>query len=321
MQNLLIMKKTRVSFLNTSDIENTVIFKLIQMHSSKKIIITEPNNCDLLFIGPYNYDSISQRIKRKLCKGRFFEFLKSFKKIKSGPLKIFYSDENFRHNLVEADFYITTDFGVYDENHLRIAQWKHNMDWSHEGIFRNKDVGNSKRFGSFYSMSELLNPLGDDFLKRDKKICLISSHLNEPRRSIYKYLSKHFVIDGYGPYFEKSVPNHNKSNFIKKDIMKNYAFSLCPENSLYPGYYTEKITDAFSAKCLPITWADSNVNLDFNINAFVNLIDHVNDNYYGICNLLKDDDYLKKYAKEPLLLKKVDLENEKKFVQKILSLL
>jgi hypothetical protein len=88
---------------------------------------------------------------------------------------------------------------------------------------------------------------------------------------------------------------------------------------LYPGGYTEKIPDAFSAKCLPLSWADHNVNLDFNKNAFVNLLDHVKDNYYEISNLLKDENYLKKFTKEPLFLKTPNLDKEKIFAERILN--
>lgn len=66
--------------------------------------------------------------------------------------------------------------------------------------------------------------------------------------------------------------------------MSNYKFNLCPHNSLYPGYYDEKITDFFHSGCLPITWCDSNVNHDFNSEAFVNLLVCMGDNYKNICN-------------------------------------
>ena len=46
---------------------------------------------------------------------------------------------------------------------------------------------------------------------------------------------------------------------------------MCPENGLYPGYYTEKIPEAFYSGCLPITWADENIVADFNSRAFLNL--------------------------------------------------
>lgn len=41
----------------------------------------------------------------------------------------------------------------------------------------------------------------------------------------------------------------------KKDILKNYRFSICYENSSqYEGYVTEKIFDCFVAGCVPVYW-------------------------------------------------------------------
>ena len=131
--------------------------------------------------------------------------------------------------------------------------------------------------------------------------------------------SKNFNVDGYGPYFNKSIKNHNSSEFKTQNILKDYAFNLCPQNSLYPGYYTEGLVNAFVSKTLPVTWADKNINLDFNEKSFINLLDYTSSNYDEICQLMKDQYFLKKFVTEPLLFQKPDLKNEKLFVQKILS--
>ena len=36
--------------------------------------------------------------------------------------------------------------------------------------------------------------------------------------------------------------------------MKRCEFNICPENSEYPGYCTEKIFHALEAGCIPIYW-------------------------------------------------------------------
>ena len=61
-QNLLKMKTIKISFLNTSDVKNTIIFHLIKILCKKKIIISNVDDCDLLFIGPYRYDSVKSKI-------------------------------------------------------------------------------------------------------------------------------------------------------------------------------------------------------------------------------------------------------------------
>jgi hypothetical protein len=74
-------------------------------------------------------------------------------------------------------------------------------------------------------------------------------------------------------------------------------------------------------KCLPISWADSNINYDFNENSFINLLNYSKNNYEEVCNLLKDDNFLKKYTDQPLLLKEPSLNNEINFISKIINTL
>jgi hypothetical protein len=242
-------------------------------------------------------------------------------KRKFPPLRVFINMENIRHNLIESDFYWTPDLGVYDQNHFRYPSWKDYIDWSKEGITRPVNTLNSHRFGFYWNMDDLLKPLNISFLEKPRKFCLFAGHMKEPRRSMYLQFKKHFEIDGYGLSFNKKIKNHNLSDFKTYDIMKNYAFNLCPHNSLFHGYYNESIINAILANTLPITWADHNIKVDFNPNAFINLIDDVENNYENICAKLKDDNFLKQYTKEPILLKKLDLNAEKDFVEKILSCL
>jgi len=235
------------------------------------------------------------------------------------PLRIFLSNENIHKNLPKYDYSFHHDIGIVNNNHFRFPIWKDHIDWSHEGIKREFTL-TAKRFGAFWKLEDLLRPQGVNFIKK-KNICLVTSHMTEPKLSIYLKFKEYFQVDGYGSYFDKKIKNHNSSNFSIRDILQNYAFNLCPENSLFPGYYNERVPNAFLANTLPITWADQNIDLDFNSKAFINLIDHASNNYDDICNLLKDDNYLLNYSKEPLLLKKPNLDKERVFVQKILSCL
>jgi len=40
----------------------------------------------------------------------------------------------------------------------------------------------------------------------------------------------------------------------KRQVMGTYKFCICFENTIFPGYITEKITDCFLAGCIPIYW-------------------------------------------------------------------
>lgn len=147
---------------------------------------------------------------------------------------------------------------------------------------------------------------------------MFSSHMIEPRRSIYNFFSKKYKIDGYGPYFNSTIKNHNSSSFFKKNIMKDYSFNICPQNSLYPGYYGENIPDAFLANCLPITWCDNNVSLDFNKKCFINLL-NFSENINEAIEMFNDNEALKKFSYEPLMFKKPDLSKEIQFAKKIVE--
>lgn len=313
------------SLFNFADWNSSVIFKLFNLLSKKKIEYVDPDQADILIIGPYDINSVKKRstnfllkklkLQEKFPNSDIYSFKRNYK-----PLRIFFSFENFRYDSIKADYYITSDLGVSSENHLRFPSWKDYIDWSvSEDIYRDKNTLNSYRFGSYWNLDDLIKPLGEDFLRRKKEFCIFTSHLVEPRKSIYLKFSKNFNVDGYGPYFNKSIKNHNSSEFKTQNILKDYAFNLCPQNSLYPGYYTEGLVNAFVSKTLPVTWADKNINLDFNEKSFINLLDYTSSNYDEICQLMKDQYFLKKFVTEPLLLQKPDLKNEKLFVQKILS--
>lgn len=324
------MKTLKVAFFavhDIADIQNSVFFHLLKNCSKKDIEIVSKEKADLLIIGPYDSIKYKRIILNKLFRKKILnDVLKYFPNFdiysfrrKYKPLRIFLSNENIHQNLPKFDYSFHHDLGIVNNKHFRFPIWKDHIDWSHEGIKRELTL-TAKRFGAFWKLEDLLRPQGANFIKK-KNICLVTSHMTEPKLSIYLKFKEYFQVDGYGSYFDKKIKNHNSSNFSIRDIFQNYAFNLCPENSLFPGYYNERVPNAFLANTLPITWADQNIDLDFNSKAFINLIDHASNNYDDICNLLKDDNYLLNYSKEPLLLKKPNLDKERVFVQKILSCL
>jgi hypothetical protein len=59
--------------------------------------------------------------------------------------------------------------------------------------------------------------------------------------------------------------------FIEDKIegLKDYMFSIVIENSIYPKYYTEKITDCFATGTVPIYYGDRSVCEDFDMNGII----------------------------------------------------
>jgi hypothetical protein len=320
------MKKLKISTLWLGDFRETLIFKLIEKTSKIPVEIVTPNKSDIIIFGPYDTLTLKRRfLNFTRNKIQFMDNI--FPNIdlylfnrKILPIKIFQTHENYIFPKIKYDFSISSHLGLNPETHLRFPPWKEFINWDHLGIKRNLNKF-IKRFDNYYKIDNLMNPQGNFFLKKERKICLLSSHLEEPRKSMLMNLSKNFAVDGYGPCFDKNIKNHNFNPLSKIEILRKYAFNLCPENSLYPGYYTEKVPEAFLGKCLPLAWADNNINQDFNEKSFVNLLNYSKDNYLEISNLLKDEGFLNKYTTEPLLLSEPNLNKEMNFIKKITDLI
>jgi len=317
----------KVSSIWLHNLHESIIFLIFKNITKKKIILSKPKDADVLFVGPYNSGSILEKTINKIKKNSYIDRLfpnldlLNFNR-KYKPIKIFFSMEGYLHNYdFEDNFHITTLLGINNKRHLRWPIWKDFIDWSKEGFFRDKDSLNGLRFGLLYDIEKLRRPQGNKFIKKDKKVCFISSHLKFPRNIFYKKLKDIIHTDGYGPIFNKKIKNHNLSNFKKIDILKNYRFNLCPHNFLIPGYYDEKIPDAFYSQTLPITWCDHNVEEDFNSNSFINLNNYFNKDFGELDDVINNENNLKKFSEEPLILNQLNLNEETKFINSILELL
>jgi hypothetical protein len=319
------MKKIKISSLWCGWILTSLIVNLIKDITKREIELVHPSDSDILFFGPYDLLSIKRRVL-KLARENFTTINKLFPNIdfyllkrKIKPIRVFLSYENTIFPDFDYDFSITSLLNISDDRHLRLPIWKEMIDWSHLGITR-KTNNFIKRFDNFYNIKELIKEQGNDFLKK-KNICIFTSHMKEPRKSMINFFSENFLVDVHGGSTDKKIIGHNQSSFSKKKILMNYSFNLCPENSLYPGYYTEKVPEAFLSKTLPLAWADDNIKVDFNEKAFVNLLNYSKNNYFEIMHLLKDENFLKQFTSEPLLLREPDLNKEYAFAKKIVDTL
>ena len=71
------------------------------------------------------------------------------------------------------------------------------------------------------------------------------------------------AVDGFGRASGVTDPRS------KYEILEPYVFNLCFENSMFPGYYTEKIVQAWAAGTIPLYFSDTLVKSDFNKAAFL----------------------------------------------------
>jgi hypothetical protein len=310
------MKSVRLALLGTQHDYAQGLFPLITQCLGYAISWVKPAQADLVIYGAFyrpNYKPY--RWLPKPLRKPAVSLEKQLSNRKSKPLTLFHTCESIRHDTFKTDYSISFDLGVQSKNHLRLPYWMDLVDWSHEGI-----TGNSNpRFGELLSIKKMQAPLGNTFLSRPQQAAMITSHLLEPRKMLHEAVDKAIGIAGFGPYFNQSIKNHHSSNFEKRDLLKEYAFNLCPENHLFPGYYTEKIPESFLSGALPLSWVDANVCADFNPAAFINLEPMAWQNFEPLSGLLHSKQYLESFCDQPLLLKQPSLEPAKGFIGEILK--
>ena len=293
-------KIIRIACLGAPSDYRTSLLPLIIQGLGYKIEWTTPIRADVVIYSSF-YDLNAPRLRwlprswRKTVGAYFTALERGLAKRRIPPMTLFHTAENLRHDHIQADYSVSHDLNIQSSRHFRLPYWMEMIDWSHEGV-----VGNSNpRYGGLLSLKRLREPLGDQFLKRSQKAVLISSHMREPRATCYAALKALMPVEGMGSYFDDSIQNHHKSNFLKKDILINYAYNLCPENGIYPGYVTEKIPEAFAAGCLPITMVDPSVEIDFNPHAFLNL--YPNSAKLSLNYFSENEEVLQAFADEPLI--------------------
>jgi hypothetical protein len=283
--------------------KETLIPSMISAMCGGALEITDEECADLIIVGPF-------RRKQKFIQ----KFRRAYRN--KNAIYLFHTGENVRFNEVEADFAISFDLGVVEENHLRLPLWMDYLTWREEGLdYQPKNV----RFGRPIEIEQLMVPLGRNTLKRQFKAAIFTRHLKEPRKSLIKALESVMEVDCFGGAFDPAIKSHDQSGFYKCDILRNYAFNLCPENSLYPGYCTEKIVESYAAGSIPITWADPNIKADFDEGAFINCHSFAAGGYReGLQNAVSEA-MLEPLFETPLLSNRPSLRPLREFLDSVIG--
>jgi hypothetical protein len=129
------------------------------------------------------------------------------------------------------------------------------------------------------SFSHLKNSIENN---KTKELCIIASDATwlNGHKNRYAFVNKmigHFKnrIDVYGRGFN--------SFECKYEILKNYKYSICIENSCIPNYFTEKINECYLAETMPIYYGcpniceyyDSDSYISINIGDYLSSIDTI----------------------------------------------
>lgn len=217
--------------------------------------------------------------------------------------KIFFTGENRRPDFSQCDFSISFDFDTYGNRNIRIPLWYYYIDWFGVGSYGNPEY--------LIPVKYLTEP--NEFSTKEKNGFCSAVYSNPVgiRSQIISTINSYKKVDCYGkvPGFY-TLPDGEKN---KMNIISNYKFNICFENSVYPGYFTEKILHAKIAGCIPLYYSDKSFHKDFNINSCINLINF--DNMKQILDEIKridsDNELYNNMIAEPLFTKVPNLDEIK----------
>jgi len=140
---------------------------------------------------------------------------------------------------------------------------------------------------------------------QNRKFCSVvvsNNYLVEPsREEIFRKISEYKRVDSGGRAFNNiGIPEGVKD---KAAFISGYKFNIAYENSIYSGYTTEKIVQAFAAGTIPIYAGDPRVDELFNPESFINANHLTSDQVVRMVKEIDQDEkaYLKMLF-EPSLL-------------------
>lgn len=170
-------------------------------------------------------------------------------------------------------------------------------------------------------------------------LCLNTKSLYEERIAVIEYFEKNKkLFDLYGKGWNKIKKYNikerlfgfkkysNYKGFVedKNELLSNYKFCICFENSIQPGYITEKIFDCFKARCVPIYWGAPDISSYIPENCFIDFRKFSNfDEMVEHLELISEDEYIEYVKNIELFLYNPDTQKdwfETQLMDKILTI-
>ena len=239
-----------------------------------------------------------------------------FGNVQTDPAKtLMYIGENVRPSYIGYNYSLSFDYDTYGGRNFRLPLWYSRLAWvGFEQSPRKPNVHNHG-YEQPIPISQLLYPRKLDMSTKKEFCVMVAGNPEGLRINLFNSISKYKPIHGYGSMFGNSL---RKSKF---DVLPDYKFCLCPENSIYDGYVTEKLIDAYAGGCVPLYSGDVSVIDDFNWESFVNYQD-ARDMGYFVNDIKTYDEELESYQhiyEQPLLLNEPKLDDAIAFVRSIVK--
>ena len=168
-------------------------------------------------------------------------------------VKIFYTGENQAPDFNLCDYAFGYDYLTLGDRYMRFPLW----------LLYKKDV------------EAMLHKHEKPSLEGKTDFCsfvVSNPHGNDARAKFMDLLSQYKTVHSGGRWRNNvGGPVADKLAFQSK-----HKFSFAFENTIHPGYTTEKIVQSFAAGTIPIYWGDPRIAETFNSDAFINCNDYPN---------------------------------------------
>lgn len=220
--------------------------------------------------------------------------------------KIFFTGENIRPNFDYCDYSFTFDFDDFNGKNIRIPLWYLYIDW-----FDVKSYSDPSCLIPVNFLNKTINR------KKNKFCATVFSKPIQSRFEIINKIQTYKSVDCYGKIHPNSLPDGEDK---KLDILSNYKFSICFENSIYPGYFTEKLLHAKIAGTIPLYYSDKTFSEDFNEKCCLNVINYENFDHFleDIKEIDNNDEKYQEILNQPLFNNKINLDDIKIKIKKII---
>lgn len=243
--------------------ESLFYFCLLRIVNSPITIITDPtSNVDIEFESVYPNVGLLEHLKDRILMQRGSldpnEYAEKYRfrfrrRSLSARRRVWYTAENLRspHDVYD----LTISFDVDDSNFRNVyfPFWMYRLNWG---------LGNRLTEMS-PSPEELITPRKPQFSFQFDKACTFSSTKDPNRLRLHSSIERHMSLDRFGSAFGYRVDS-------KLNIASKYKYQVCAENSVTPGYVTEKLQEAWVARNIPI-WEGMHLNNQFNPNAYLDV--------------------------------------------------
>jgi hypothetical protein len=239
-----------------------------------------------------------------------------FGNVQTDPRKtLAYIGENVRPSFIGYDHSLSFDWDNYGGRNHRLPLWYARLAWDGFEQKPRRDNHHNHGYEQLIPIKRLLNPRHLDIGAKDKFCIMVAGNPEGLRINLFNSISKYKQVDGYGNMFSRPL---RKSKFA---LLPEYKFCLCPENSVYDGYITEKLIDAYAGLTVPIYSGDVSVVDDFNDGAYINY-QFVRNMNALVSKVMRTDQALEMYKtmyEQPLLLKEPKLDDAIAFVRSIVK--